>query len=80
MANITAQLIATLITANCEAYHAGQKSRDEWSAEQNRLWKLAADRLIASDVMRMVCPSLNAPMPPYSVRKQLREQTLAVGR
>ena len=56
--NLNAQLIATLITANCEAHLNGQKSRVDWSDEQNRLWLLAAKRCVASEVMRLVCPSL----------------------
>ena len=78
--DINAQLIATLITANCEAHLSGQKSREAWSEEQLRLWALAAKRCVASEVMRLVCPTLNAPVPPYKVRQQLRDATLRVGR
>lgn len=53
-----AELIASAITANCEAYHAGTLTHEAWSAEQHRLWDLAATRVVASKVMRLVCPSL----------------------
>lgn len=79
MANITAQLIATLIQANCDAHLSGAKSREDWNAEQIRLWDLAAKRRCVSKVARLVAPPI-VKVPPYSVRKQLREATLAVGR
>ena len=58
MENNTASIVAHAINLNCEHYHAGNISRTEWSAEQERLWKLAADRHCAAETMRMVCPSL----------------------
>lgn len=79
MANITAQLIATLITANCDAHCNGQKSREDWSAEQYRLWRLAERRRCANCVKMLLAPKL-LPVPSYEVRKQLRDKTLAVGR
>lgn len=74
----TAQFIATAIQANCDRHLCGAANRTEWSMEQSRLWKLAADKMVASEVMRLVCPTLTPPS--YAVRKQLREQTLKVGR
>jgi hypothetical protein len=56
----TAQLIATAITANCEAHLSGKKQRDDWSAEQDRLWRMAAQKRVATKVMRLVCPSLGS--------------------
>lgn len=78
--DINADVLANAIDTNCEAYDAGLLTREEWSAEQNRLWKLASDRYLMTDVLKRVCPSLGARVPPYTVRKQLREQTLAVCR
>ena len=52
--------VAGLIEDNCEKYHAGQINRETWSAEQNRLWALAASLTVAAEVMRLVCPSLGA--------------------
>jgi hypothetical protein len=75
-----AELIASAITANCEAYFAKKMSRDVWSAKQTALWKQAADSLVASKVKELLCPSLHAPMPPYAVREQMRARTLKVGR
>ena len=77
---LRAEMIASLITINCERHIAGAIDRETWTAKQNNLWALAAAGLVASEVMRLVCPSLNAPVPPYAVRKQLRDATLAVGR
>jgi hypothetical protein len=48
--------IARLITENCDAYHAGTISDEEWDAEQQRLWKAATDAFIARDVMRILFP------------------------
>lgn len=79
MTPITAQLIATLMQQNCDAYFADKKTRNEWDAEQRRLWDLAERRRCANRVKMLVAPKL-LPVPPYSVRKQLREATLAVGR
>jgi hypothetical protein len=73
-----AKFIAAAILDNCDKHVAGNRSRADWSAEQDRLWRQAAEDCIASEVMRMVCPSLT--VPPYAVRKTLREQTLEVGR
>lgn len=53
-ATIAAQLIASLIAANCDAHLDGRKSRDEWSTEQYRLWDLASKRRITSQVMKLV--------------------------
>lgn len=55
---ITAQLIATLMQQNCDAHIREEKSRDEWSAEQKRLWKLAANQCVASEVLWLVVPSM----------------------
>lgn len=60
MATITAQLLATLMHANCEAYLCERIGRDEWSAAQNRLWRLAGEKGVASEVLRLVCPSPGA--------------------
>lgn len=75
----TAQFIASLILANCEAHLNGRKSRAAWSKEQNRLWNLAAHKLVASDVIRMVYPT-PPPPPPYAVRKRLADATRQAGR
>lgn len=56
--NLTAQAIATLITANCDAHLSGAKSRAEWDREQRRLWKLAERRKIGFDVLQLVLPTL----------------------
>lgn len=75
-----AELIASAMQANCDTYDANRKTRADWSAEQTRLWNLAAKKMVASGVMRLVCPSLTHRVPPYSVRKACRTRTLAVGR
>ena len=79
MANITAQLIATLIQQNCDAYHRNEKTYEEWSAEQHRLWRLSERRRCEHRVKMLVAPKL-LPVPRYAVRKQMREATLKVGR
>lgn len=79
MGNLTAQLIATLIQSNCDAHLSGATSRAAWEAEQVRLWKLAERKGCAHAVKMLVAPKA-LPVPPYAVRKQLREQTLKVGR
>lgn len=58
MANITAQLIATLIVANCDAHCNGAKSRKDWSAEQYRLWKMAERRRCVNRVKALVAPKV----------------------
>ena len=75
-----AKTIASQICENCAAYDAGHIDRAVWSTEQNRLWTLAAEAFVASDVMRLVAPSLAPRVPPYAVRRQLRDATLAIGR
>ena len=50
--------LAGLITANCEAYHAGTIDHESWDAEQSRVWRMAADECIAALVMAIVCPSI----------------------
>lgn len=75
---MTARQIADAILVNCAHHEVGDLTRDEWAAEQDRLWRLAAEGCVASEVMRLVAPSLMPP--PYAVRKQLREATLKVGR
>lgn len=54
----TPQEIAKAIKANCDAYAGGRVDRETWSDEQNRLWRLAMNRAMGAEVMRLVCPSL----------------------
>ena len=78
---IAAAAIAAQIEANCKAHLDGEIDRAIWGAEQIRLWKLAADARMASDVIRLVAPSLNVKnVPLYAIRKQLRKAALAIGR
>lgn len=58
MSNITAQLIATLMVSNADAHLAGLKSKDDYKAEQARLWKLADERNISKAVARLVIRSV----------------------
>lgn len=50
--------IANAIFLNCKEYCEGRLDQTTWKANQNALWKEAADKAIAADVMRIVCPSL----------------------
>ena len=55
----TAQFIATLILANCDAHLSGRTTRAAWSREQVRLWKLAERRrAVVNEVKRLVTPTL----------------------
>jgi hypothetical protein len=53
---LTAAEIASLITANCNEYHAGRVSYEAWHNEQTRLWDIAAQNIVASEVLRIVAP------------------------
>jgi len=57
---ITPEQIAADINANCDALDAGLVTREQWHNEQHRLWKLAADNVIASKVLRLVASSVNS--------------------
>lgn len=49
--------IAAAIHENCEAYHAGRRTHEDWGAEQRRLWDLAAtQRRGVRTVTQIVCP------------------------
>lgn len=50
----TAQFIASLMLANCEAYIVGRKTKVARNREQNRLLTLAMQRGVMADVARMV--------------------------
>lgn len=50
--------IADAIDRNCNSFHMTEIDRATWDAEQNRLWALAAALGCASDVIRLVAPSL----------------------
>jgi hypothetical protein len=76
----TAELIASAITANCAQYLDGRIDREQWDAEQNRLWKMAErSKTLAHRVKMLLCPKF-LPVPPFVIRKQLRDATLKVGR
>ncbi len=51
---INPNVIAAEIVGNCEAYDAGIINRARWDAEQQRLWKMAADAGLASVVLTLV--------------------------
>lgn len=57
---LTAVELARLITANCEDYHQGRITYEAWSAEQMRLWGIAAQNVVASQVLRLVAPTCQA--------------------
>ena len=50
--------IADAINVNSNAFHMTEIDRATWDAEQNRLWELAAKLGCASEVIRIVAPSL----------------------
>lgn len=50
--------IANAIELNCDALVAGRIDQATWKANQNALWAEAARQHVASDVMRLICPSL----------------------
>jgi hypothetical protein len=77
--DFTAELIASAIRANCDAYFKDRITRERWDAEQRRLWDKAMRANVARRVSELVGPKL-IPVPSYAVRKQLRERTLKVGR
>lgn len=51
-------VIAEAITENCNKFHMTEIDWDTWSAEQYRLWAWAAEEAIATDVLRLLCPSV----------------------
>lgn len=51
-------VIAHAINMNADAFVAGQIDQATWKLNQDALWAEAARKAIASDVMRIICPSV----------------------
>ena len=54
----TARVLAVALIFNGERLDRQEIDRSEWHAEQMRLWNLAAAARVASEVFRLVAPSL----------------------